>query len=66
MDDQSIAELSAQAGCDGVENIVYKHLGMLDKEMLEEKFYHLAHHPCRDPQDSYARTGTKVYETSHS
>ena len=31
---QSIAELSAQAGYDGVENFVYKHLGVLAKEML--------------------------------
>lgn len=34
MDAQSIAELSAQAGCDGVENIVYNHLGVLAKEIL--------------------------------
>lgn len=67
MDAQSIAELSAWAGYDGEENVVYKHVGVLTKAMLLSGGETLppALHQCRDPQGSHTRTGTKECESPH-
>lgn len=68
MDSQSIAELSAQAGYDGVENVVHKHLGVLAKEMPMSGGETLP--SCtpsvQRPQGSHTRTDTKVCESPHS
>lgn len=61
MDAQSIAELSVQAGYEGVENVVYKHIGVVAKEVLMSGGEALP--PCapsvQRPQGSQTRSDTK-------